>query len=441
MLTRAVAVAAMASLLVACSAVKAQEQAVTRIETTPTPFCPSAPHVAARPTDTIYTYFAPDPIPGVFALHLSQSVTEDTIRVQLQDASYRTILPSPFRALGPSGFPAALEAYCQRDDGGVTYRFAIGERGLAPGFYSIEADAPGNFNVRRRSIRIYVAPQPRAAPALRVGQRYLVVPVTNVVYADENGMAIPWSAISLHVARITSIGSATVMLDVAQTTYRIREERSSDSPALLGLAPLADDASQEEMDSWYAGKEVWNRGQLLSLCGTGSTALIDSKSGGGYDVGTVRVRHVYRVDVPFYILALGDMIGANGFGHASGFDVSSPLLVTLDVRDPRPGFSACPQSYSLFADAWDMQRALSTVSVRTAHPDWPPAMLEDIEDHNIAVGMTHEMVAWSIGFPAFEGSPNELYRLSDWDYDSNPRATYSVHFGADGRVKSFGTQN
>lgn len=46
------------------------------------------------------------------------------------------------------------------------------------------------------------------------------------------------------------------------------------------------------------------------------------------------------------------------------------------------------------------------------------AMLDAIEDGTVKVGMTHEMVAWAIGFPAFEGSPSELYGLSDWDYDS-----------------------
>ncbi|MGA7570970.1 MAG: hypothetical protein WCA80_09215, partial [Candidatus Aquilonibacter sp.] len=351
---------------------------------------------------------------------------------------HRTIHPSPIRALGPSGFPAALETNCRRDDGGVTYRFAIDEARLAAGFYTINVDATANPDVHRRNIRIYVAPQPKARPALRIGQRYLVVPVSNVVYADKNGATIPWSGISLHVARVTSIDAATVTLDVADTPYRLREARSGDSPVLLGLVPLVEDPSQQAMDSWYAGKEVWNRGQLLSLSTSDSNDLIDGKTGGGYDVGTIRVRHVYRVAMPFYGLVLGTRVGGSGFGNFY-FESSSPLLVTLGVSDPRHVGATFIDRFSLFADSWDMQRALSTVSPHVAHPNWPRTVLEAIDEGRAQVGMTHEMVAWAIGFPPYEGSPSALYRLSDWDYEYSPRETYYVHFGADGRARSTGT--
>jgi hypothetical protein len=446
MLMRFRVATALAVLLGACSARGGTLQNVTRIGAGPTAFCPAVPTTPARQTAKIYTAFAPDPVHNVFALHFSRQwagpigspeqlqLPQDAIRVELQSASRKTVTPSPIRALGSSGLPAQLRTSCWHDDGGVNYRYAVDERRLQAALYHLTVNSPANPEVQGRGDWIYVAPQPRATPALQIGRRYLVVPIANVVYADDHARTIPWSAISLRVARVTTIDSETVMLRVENTPYTLRETRSGDASTLLGLVPLLEDATQTAMQAWYGGKRIWVRGQLQSLCASDPAASNINWDGSL----TIRVRNVYRVALPFFELALGQNVGGSGYGRASGFQVSSPLLITLDISNTGAG-ARCNDAYAFFADGWDMQRALSTSSVRATHPSWPTEILKSIDDGAVRVGMTHEMVAWSIGFPAFPGAVSDLYHLSRWDYDDDPGQTYYVDFGENGKVKGFGT--
>jgi hypothetical protein len=455
MLERALTAAIMSAMLLTCSTRAEQNQAVTKIALTPSPVCPRPSSEQARQTTDIYTDFAPNPAPQVFALHFGRGwedqpgipqplqLPQNAIRVTLKQ-SENIIKPSPIRVLGSSALPSALEQFCRSDDGGVTYLYGIDEADLAQGFYNIDVSAPQNPEVHARKILVYVAPKQNALPALRIGQEYLVLPppsdagvkALNIEYEDAAQGAIPFQAISLHIARIISLDTTSVTVAVAQTQHHLREPRSGNSPALLGLVPILDDPSQRAMESWYAGKRVWTRGHLQNLCASKPGLNIDWPSN-----VIARVQHVYRVDVPFFELALGHNIGASGYGRDSGFESSSPLLVTLTPKTEGDDPTRCADPFLFFADAWDMQRALSTSSVRQAHPDWPPTMLDAIEQGRVQVGMTHEMVAWAIGFPADRRPLSELYRLSSWSYDDQPANNYYVEFGSDGRVRHFGRTN
>ena len=455
MFVRALMAVTISAMLLACSMKAAQIQAVTRVEPTPSPVCPRASSDQPLQTVDIYMNFAPSQTPHVFALHFSRGwisrpgipqplqLPQSAIRVVLQRAGKR-IKPSPIRELGRSGFPPALEQYCRPEDGGVTYLYKLDESHLAQGFYKIAESARHSPYVPSRFIPVYVAPKPNAPPSLRIGQRYLVLPPPsdagvkerNITYEDSALGAIPFPAISLHVARIISLNATHVTLAVAQTHYRLRESRSGNSPALLGLVPILEDPAQQSMESWYAGKRVWIRGGLQNLCASEPGLDLDWP-----DTHTARIQHIYRVDVPFFELALGHHIGASGFGRDSGFETSSPLLVTFAPDNKEAGNAHCADRFSFFADAWDLQRALSTKSVSEAHPNWPPAMVDAIKHGRVRIGMTHEMVAWALGFPPYRRPLSEINQLSYWTYDDQPANNIYVEFDANGKVRNFGRTN
>ncbi len=454
MLIRTLMVAMMSVMLLTCSTKAAQNQSITRIEPTLSPVCPHVSSTHVRQTANIWMNFAASSVPHVFALHFSRGwvtrpgipshlqLPQSAIRVALQNTG-SAVIPNPISELGRSGLPSALEQYCRPDDGGVTYLYGIDEDRLAKGFYNIAVSAPRNVHVHTRNIPMYVAPKPNALPSLRTGQKCLVLPPPSdagvkemrIKYEDRAHGEIPFHNISLHVARIVSIGNTTVTLAVSQTHYRLRESRSGNSPALLGLVPILEDPAQQAMESRYAGKRVWIRGDLQNFCASEPGLDID------WPTRTARIQHIYRVDVPFFELALGHHIGASGFGRDSGFETSSPLLVTFAPAKEEAGRAHCADRFSFFADAWDLQRALSINSVSKAHPNWPAAMVDAIKHGKVHIGMTHEMVAWALGFPPYRRPLGELYRLSNWTYDDQPANNTYVEFGADGKVRHFGRTN
>jgi hypothetical protein len=99
---------------------------------------------------------------------------------------------------------------------------------------------------------------------------------------------------------------------------------------------------------------------------------------------------------------------------------------------PRPG--SCVQRYVFMADPWEIERNFALHDPRD-HPEWPARFREALAQRKILIGMTHEMVASVLGYPAHYGTIEQLDRLTTWDYDDPTPFQSSVTFDGDRVVK------
>ncbi len=307
---------------------------------------------------------------------------------------------------------------------------------------------------------IYLPPQPAATPAMRVGQRFLVLPDATTVYTGDRGSEISRREITMHVAVLSRMDGKKLTLRVSGSPRVIVADAGNAPTQLPGLPPLVDDGVVRGLNRRYDGQRVWGRGGLGAQC------VLDAAggtwSGGGPNSRPYTVKHVFRIYRSSYDLAIGGQIGAIGGGRQSEFQDDSPLVVWLDVpadvtystisgtggmsvRAQRSGVQtpppqtpapkmpvhlgpndACVAYFSYFADAWDMDRAYSL-----SPP--PPGI-----GTTVKTGMTHEQVAWVLGYPAGYGSPAQLDRIQAWRYDNLPPFSYWVYFDTSGHVTKFG---
>ena len=227
---------------------------------------------------------------------------------------------------------------------------------------------------------------------------------------------------------------------------------------ISGIVPVVDDGSVRRLNARYAGRRIWGRGGLGAQC------ILRDPGGtwgaGGPNSRPYTILHIFRIYRSSFELGIGGQIGAIGGGRQSAFVDESPLVVWLDVPSdttftavggtgsvgvsakpagprtssapaPTPGRAVlgpnpeCAAYFAYFADGWDLNRAYSLVP-----PPYPQT--------GVKVGMTHEQVAWQIGYPAAYGSAAWLDSLEAWRYDNLPPFSYWVYFGADGRVTKYG---
>ncbi len=80
------------------------------------------------------------------------------------------------------------------------------------------------------------------------------------------------------------------------------------------------------------------------------------------------------------------------------------------------------------ADVWDFERSYSTIPAKIAHPTWPHRIIQAIYSQEVLPGMTHEMVAWSRGYPSAWGSIEYLKTLDAWKYPSTSPFHYWAYF-------------
>jgi hypothetical protein len=418
-------------------------------------------------SQTPYEFVLSATQPGVGPNAAAPPIRRDSIRFSLTSAtggdesSHVRLLPDapqPLETPNPCNTIGVFKA-------GV----AIDRHALPAGLYTLSAHAdvdpfvlPDGDNVADahadlQGWRIYVPPPATAAPALRIGQRFLVFPEANTTYYDASGIEIPRGDVTMRVATLVQTGARKLTFAVAGYARHIVTDKDGAPTQISGLTPLVDDGNVRRLNAIYDGRKVWGRGGLGADC-----VLRDAGgtwSGGGPNSRPFTVVHVFRTYRSSYELAIGSQVGAISGGRQSSFEDESPLVVVLDVPGdttfsavggtgsigvrsrsanaaPAPVTSAapvrlmgpnpeCAAYYTYFADAWDMNRAYSLTP-----PPYPQT--------GVKTGMTHEQVSWQIGYPAEYGTPAELDRLNAWRYDNLPPFSYWVYFGPDGRVTKFG---
>lgn len=157
------------------------------------------------------------------------------------------------------------------------------------------------------------------------------------------------------------------------------------------------------------------------------------------------MERVYAKDV---ILAVGSAPGYMG-ERKSEFTATNPLVAILEV--PSKGMtinafisnsekvpdittsasSSCIALWNTFADSWDFEREYSLKHPFKSHPEWPARMRKAMLKGELKKGMTHEMVAWVIGWPSEQGTKEDLKALDQWTYDSVLPFTTDIYFKGD----------
>ena len=290
-----------------------------------------------------------------------------------------------------------------------------------------------------------------ATPAsANVGQRFIALPDALGVGTDLQHTAV-WDDAqngSLFAAQhftwladrsslvITNLHGATYSIPVAQVLTQ------------ADLIPIVEDENATALQNAYSGKLVWPRGGARLRCG------YDPYGSAFYEVSPrlpLRLRTIVRA----YRNAELTLGFDGAFGDAT-YVAIDPLIITFELtrtpdiwgsgysdRHPAPGLSAhiwaiekCRFLYSVKADVWDFMRSYSSASAASQHPDWSAATIRLINAGKISHGMTHDMVAWSLGYPAALGDRKELNRLSVWRYPHAPGFGEATVYFKNGKVIS-----
>jgi hypothetical protein len=195
--------------------------------------------------------------------------------------------------------------------------------------------------------------------------------------------------------------------------YRVRIEARSGKPSFAGaevhpeLLYVASDSpvdiGLEKARSTYLNRTVY------VAPSTGYDGGIDWPGDTAWRVVDVR-RDAGAVELGYFSSTDPDFVALN------------PLRITLR--------SGAQTTVMIVADPWEAGRKLLRRSPLD-HPEWPAEMRAAIKKGTVIAGMTHEMVASVLGYPAAYGSIEELDRLSRWDYDAPTPFQSTVYFKGD----------
>lgn len=208
------------------------------------------------------------------------------------------------------------------------------------------------------------------------------------------------------------------------------------SPPLLYVPTVSDDSGLRNARRKYLGKTVY---AMPSDVGTARCAG-DSTEGvalNRYQTATVTSieRSVGAVETGYFqnpdgaFLALDPLIV--GVRTADAHFVIPPGT-PAGFRLPKVG--ACIHRELMLADPWEIERRFSLRDPRD-RPEWPTRFQSALKQRRVLDGMTHEMVASILGYPAVYGTIAQLDRLSVWNYDAPTPFQSTVYFRGDAVIK------
>jgi len=361
-------------------------------------------------------------------------------------------------------WPAAAQS--DNSNGSVGFRLIQGD--LPAGMYHAVVYVPQSLRSQTQpeqstmALVFSIANPLRTTPSIRMGQDFIALPSQSGVNtkASVSGSGVPDEVSGADLGTIFTIlrvdeqaGQLTLTDDRGQI---LTVKAPSDAASFQDLLPLADDTSLQRVRELYEGKLVWGRGGLRADC------TISNNEGGGIEASgrlPFRIRRIVRV----YGQASFNLgyDGPSNFDSDSSFVAMNPLIVLFDkpalanvrlseqwsigLPPKSAGLSRaaplepkrCNRFYAIKADVWDFERTYSTIAPEVEHPDWPANIIQAIYSHDVLPGMTHDMVAWSRGYPSFWGSIGYLDRLDAWKYPSAPPFHYWAYFTR-GKLVKFG---
>lgn len=224
---------------------------------------------------------------------------------------------------------------------------------------------------------------------------------------------------------------------------------SGDPLHIPGLPPILWDETARQLRIKYLNKPVWIYGGQLGAMTTTPDEWV------GLRVGVdkpVRITKILRLGAQRVPLNVGPQIAALGGETLSTFLTDCPIYVVVDTgrqgmvtaamgsstddmtklyqrKGPLAGFQIC-------ADDWQFERIFSLKSGPEQHPDWSPTLQRAVSEGKLQKGMSHAMVAWTLGWPGDPGAKPDLMKQPRWRYDIVTPYSFWVYFNGD-RVERF----
>lgn len=409
------------------------------------------------------------------AEYLSYTIRKQDIKLRTLDA-HGVLVPNGPRLTLATNVPDVITPVYD----GVGWRtcrvdFVLERQNAKPGFYNIQfsaavdaTDAETGEHVKLRdavvgSARVYLTPQPDGVPDLKPGQRFIGNPweqagaSTVSPYRDAySGKPITWGEIALRVATLQLIepgqhGSRlTFALEGHPGLVFLETERQATN--LPYLIPLVTEPTVRALQSEYQGKQVWCYGGPGAQCVSTVPGMSIGLSG-GVDL-PLRIKRVERMCVPRIELAIGNATFVGG-DRESAFATDNSLIVILDASAKGLKFNGLfyagdedidkasedvesnPRAHCLglwdeVSDRWDFERKYCLSNPLKIHPTWSTKMRKAVLNGELINGMTRDMVAWVMGWPAIYGTKAEMLSLDEWTYDNIPHKGH-VYF-KNGRV-------
>jgi hypothetical protein len=118
----------------------------------------------------------------------------------------------------------------------------------------------------------------------------------------------------------------------------------------------------------------------------------------------------------------------------------SPLVVFFDppgkqlLEPTSPSTEGCLATWLLAAPR-QLEVTYSLEPSERSHPEWTSSIRRQVMNGQVTVGMTHAMVAWSLGFPSQYGTRAELLHAPLWRYPGPAGGGSTVYFRDDRVVR------
>jgi hypothetical protein len=292
-------------------------------------------------------------------------------------------------------------------------------------------------------------------PAPAPGLRYFYLPDQKVDLRQEDGSAVPFDKAMLHELRLESIdthsdGSFEAHFRLENWPKPVTYNGAGDPLAIPGLAPILWDDAARNLRIKYLNQPVWVYGGSLTAVSTvpGETAAIHIGV-----VQPIRIKKILRLYTRHIPLNVGPQIAALGGDTNSTFYTDCPIYVLLDIGKQGVITAAMGSSsddmskvfsrktdltgFQVVADDWQFDRLFSLKSGISQHPDWTDDMHKNVIAGKLKTGMTHAMVAWTMGWPGDPGTKKSMLAWSKWRYDIIKPYNFWVYFEGD-KVVRFG---
>ncbi|MHB1457558.1 MAG: hypothetical protein ACYC0V_11655 [Armatimonadota bacterium] len=410
------------------------------------------------------------------------SVRKDRVRIEIRDHMGRIMEVDGKPVVSFESHEAMIPSIDTKSrrgpSEGLRIPFRLDPAVLSPGIYTIEVSADidatdsrtgAHINIPKftASNRTYMPPKPRSIPSMKVGQKFLfTADESEHPYMDATTeRPVPSDAMIMQVLTLVQVKKPWLRKQSLYFTMdryrgRICTELPHGAVNPPGMYPLVEDDTLDDLRRRYEGKMVWQYGGANAYWSTGNTN--ESVSVSGPASTSWLIHSISRVYVGAYPLRIGYAPGFIGEDTESSFADNNPLFALLSPSKPlkmqsiskwiasdgnssygnsENEYARHPESgvhYLVFADAWDFERAFSTIDPLTAHPEWSRLMRHAVMDGEIRKGMTRDMVVWVIGWPGEYARIQEMRTWDEWRYDGMMACNYMVYF-RNGRVTRFGT--
>lgn len=309
--------------------------------------------------------------------------------------------------------------------------------------------------------RFYMPPAPREEPSLVPGRHFFCLSGMPQVFItpDDKPVLSEEVAMKVLVLREVSDKRLTFTSEDGTTTYvlpliaPLKDTESLPS----GIVPVLEDVESEALRKKYEQEFVFPF--------PGFTVSRDQITYYGFHIAKIRLLRLrlssryslltggYEFEAYDPLIALFDLphgghhVGSNDPALwtmspddinelSAGIEEIHPLFTQTDGGHLLFARKGKPTYYAYFASTWDLERAISRVSVEDASVRWPAtyrnAVLSPAPEaerfSSIRKGMTPDMVAWIMGWPPQYGTRDELRRQSRWTYRGPATGDVSVFF-------------